>query len=298
MIIAVILLGILNIILLISYLLYRRQVAELGRQTAFLKSEKTNRILTVDLGNNEIKDLVNEMNSLIIQYREAMTVCNRKDQQLKETITGLSHDIRTPLTSMDGYLQLLTEAENEQERKKYLTIISNRVTSLQDILEELFTYTKLQNEDYVIERTDTLLNQLVFDSIFTYYDSFEEAGIRPDIMITEQECIAYVNEASVKRVLQNIIKNSLSHGLNRVEISLKRTEKEILFTCQNDFLETEKIDKTRIFEKFYRADTARRGSSTGLGLAIAKSLTEKMDGKITADVKDDNFIVTVAFPCK
>lgn len=139
------------VITIFIFFAYRRQVQKTCRQLAFLKNHQTNLRLTSDLPFHELNELVDGINDILDLSREIKKTAQQSEDSLKETITNLSHDIRTPLTSMDGYFQLLTQSQSEEERQHYIAVIQSRIVSLKDMLEELFTYTKLQNETYELE---------------------------------------------------------------------------------------------------------------------------------------------------
>ena len=140
------------VILIVILILYRRQVRKIGRQLEFLKDNRTNLRLTSDLPLREMNELIDGINEVLDQSREIRERSQRSETQLKETITNLSHDIRTPLTSLDGYFQLLQQSDSEEERRKYVEIIQSRISSLKEMLEELFTYTRLQDADYKLDQ--------------------------------------------------------------------------------------------------------------------------------------------------
>lgn len=290
-----ILFGIVSFILLVTVCLYRRQVVELSRQVAFLKNNETSMMLTTDCKSKEIVQLVEETNELLQMYRESKIFYERQNRQLKNTITGLSHDIRTPLTSLDGYFQLLQETQDEAEKEKYMAIIRKRIDSLRSILEELFTYARLQDNDTVIEIEKVCFSEVVQSCLFSYYDDFNSAGIEPKLDLPETSLYINANTAGLKRVLENIIKNALLHGSKYVAFSFKEKNGELIFSAENDVKNPDEIDMSLIFERFYKADEARQHVSTGLGLSIAKALTEKMNGTITAELDGNHFSIEVGF---
>ena len=138
---------------------------------------------------------------------------------LKETITNLSHDIRTPLTSLDGYFQLLKESTSDKEKDKYSRIIQNRIVSLKIMLDELFTYTKLQDDNYTLVLEKSNFNKLLTATLFSFYDEFNTKGIEPQIDICDEQLSVFCNQADVIRVIQNIIKNSFEHSLSEMKIT-------------------------------------------------------------------------------
>lgn len=284
------------IIAALIFVSYRRQISDICRRLEFLKNNKTNMRLTASLPFGELNRLIDGINEIIDISHSTGLETMRSEAELKEAITSLSHDIRTPLTSMDGYIQLLAQADNEEERRRYLSVILSRTESLKNMLEELFTYTKLQNESYVLPLEKTDFSACVFDAVFSFYNDFEEKGIEPEIDFTEKRLFIIGNSGALRRILQNIIKNALEHGKSRIVFSMYCEDGSAFFRCSNNFDGACKIDTGQVFKRFYKADPARTNSSTGLGLAIAKGLTEKTGGSISAEVKDSLFSVTLRFP--
>lgn len=284
--------AIITILILIAY---RRQVKKTCRQLAFLKDRQTNLRLTSGLPFREFNELVDGINDILDLSREIQKTARQSEDSLKDTITNLSHDIRTPLTSLDGYFQLLTETESEEERQHYLAIIRSRIASLTFMLEEMFTYAKLQNESYefVIEETD--LSKCVMDTVFSFYDEFKYRKIELEIRFSDERMMIEGNAEAVVRALQNVIKNAMEHGDERISMEFYRNNGRAVFRCTNQVNDADKIEAERVFERFYKADSARNGASTGLGLSIAKGLVEKTGGSITAKVDGDSFTVEISF---
>lgn len=275
---------------------YRRQVQKTCRQLAFLKDHQTNLRLTSDLPFKELYELIDGINDVLDLSREIKKTAQQSEDSLKETITNLSHDIRTPLTSMDGYFQLLAQSQSEKDRQHYIAVIHSRITSLKDMLEELFTYTKLQNETYELELEPLDFGKSVFDTVFSLYDEFQRKGIEPQIDFCEGHLPIIGNPEAIRRALQNIIKNALEHGQKQIAFSLTADDQETVFRCLNDVDNPDEVDIECVFSRFYKADSARSNSSTGLGLSIAKGLIDKMGGTITAKLNNAIFCVEIRFP--
>nr|WP_317281931.1 HAMP domain-containing sensor histidine kinase [uncultured Sellimonas sp.] len=283
------------IVVISVFIAYRQQVKKICRRLTFLKAHKTNMCLTSDLPFRELNNLTDDINDILEMARDMQKLSRQKEESLKETITNLSHDIRTPLTSMDGYFQLLARSSSEEERRHYIAVIQSRITSLKDMLEELFTYTKLQNETFRLELKSLDFGKVVFDTVFSFYDEFQRKGIEPKIDFCEGHLPVIGNYEAIRRALQNIIKNALEHGEKQIVFELKRDDTQAVFCCMNDVENPDGIDMTQIFSRFYKADTARSNTSTGLGLSIAKGLIERMNGVINARLQEDIFIVEIRF---
>ena len=298
MLIVSVVLGILLIISVVIHIIYRRQVRDLGRQLEFINSNKTEMMLTTDISTHELKELTKQIVLLNDNLKNTEKKYARQDAALRETITNLSHDIRTPLTSLDGYFQLLASKDLDQEKKEYyLSVIKNRIESLNDMLNELFTYAKLQDANYEIELSELDVSALTADILVSFYDDIAGKGEEPVIKLPEEPIIILANKEAYRRVVQNIIKNALVHGRN-LSVSLKKEESQVVFECSDALLNPEtEVDTTKIFDRFYKADKARTNAKgSGLGLAISKELVERMGGSISADCRDGVFSICVVFP--
>lgn len=283
------------VILIVILILYRRQVRKTGRQLEFLKDRRTNLRLTSDLPLKEFNELIDGINDVLDQSREIRERSRHNEMQLKETITNLSHDIRTPLTSLDGYFQLLQQSGSEEERRKYVGIIQSRISSLKEMLEELFTYTRLQDADYELETELIDFGKCVYDTVFSFYDECQNRGIEPQVDFCGGHLFVRGNEEAVRRALQNLIRNALVHGHKGISLELFEENGKAVFRCSNDVAHPEEIDIERVFSRFYKADSARTHTSTGLGLSIAKGLVERMDGEIRAELEGERFVVEILF---
>lgn len=135
----------------------------------------------------------------------------------------------------------------------------------------------------------------VYDTVFSFYDEFQTKGLEPEIDFCEENILIEGNTEAIRRILQNIIKNALVHGSQKIRMKLFSENNDIIFLCENDLENPGDIDIKKIFSKFYKADTARTSNTTGLGLSIAKSLVERMDGTIIAEIENDMFLIRVMF---
>lgn len=285
-----------GIVMFFLFLAYRRQVKDTCRHLAFLKEKQTNFRLRSGLPFSELNELSDSVNEILDASEKLRRETAAGERNLKEAITNISHDIRTPLTSLDGYFQLLKESASKEEREQYAAIIQNRIDSLKEMLEELFTYAKLQDKAYVLQIEPIEFSQYVCSAILSFYNEFRERCIVPRTEFCEDGMMIRGNAEAVRRIVQNIVKNVLEHGSKEVVMELKRTDSQVMFLCSNKVPNPESIDITQIFSRFYKSDPARTHSSTGLGLAIAKSLAECMDGRMTAELEGDWFKIQVEFP--
>ena len=283
------------LIITIKYILYRRQIKDICRQIQFVSSNTTNHKVRTDLKDKEVVELAKLINDMCEEHNKKEISLLSKDRRLKETLTSVSHDIRTPLTSLKGYFELLMSEEDTDKKLQYADVMSERMDNLSDLLDELFTYTKLQNEDYKLDMEKHDMTKLVLDTIFSFYEIFKEKGYEPKLDVDEKSYKVMCNDVAVKRVISNVVKNALVHGMGDIKLAYGVEDKQVVFTCENSIPHPENMDITQVFDRFYKADKARNEKSTGLGLAIAKEMVEKMGGSIEAELIDRRFIIKISF---
>ncbi len=286
---------VLCIVISVKYIIYRRQVTELGRLLAFMNENKTQLQPDVDINACELISQIRRMND---RLKENELSHLRQDEALRETIANLSHDIRTPLTSLDGYFQLLCSPDITQEKKDYYTgVIKSRIASLTDMLDELFTYARLQDPNYEIETGTLDITPITAETVISFYDDIKKTGTEPVIEIPEEPLMIKADRGAYIRIVQNIVKNALVHGKS-LNLKLANEGGKVIFTCSDEMLSSEEnVDISRVFDRFYKADHARGSKGSGLGLSISKELTEKMGGRIEAECKDRMFTIRVMFDC-
>ena len=293
-----IIIGILaGIIILQSIIIwkYQRQVKDICRQLAFLMKHDSNMLIHREFGLGGIGMLSDRLNDLLELRRKEKRYYQEKETLIADTYTNLSHDIRTPLTSLDGYFQLMEACENVEEQRRYLNIIHERIHSLNEMLEELFMFTKLKNESYSLELTPCCINRILKETVFSYYDDWVRREIQPDIQITEEQLYIDGNKQGLSRIIQNVIKNGLDHGEKKIRIVLKREQNQAVLRISNQVTASEQIDIEHVFDRFYKADAARSKTSTGLGLSIAREFVRRMNGEIGAKIEENEFIVEMSF---
>ena len=275
---------------------YMRQVKDICRQLRFLREHESNMLITKEIKLGNIKELTDLLNEMIKERKEEAAQYVKKERMIADTYTNLSHDIRTPLTSMDGYFQLLETCSSEADRKRYIEIIEERIESLKEMLEEMFTYTKLKNETYELKKERQNLTQILKETVFSYYDEWAERGIVPEFDLTDTPVWIMGNGQALRRIIQNIVKNGLDHGNKELKIQLKKKENRAKLVFKNRVEYPDRIDLQRVFERFYKADEARSKNSTGLGLSITKGFVLELSGEISAQMKGDWFSIHISFP--
>ena len=294
-----IVIGILTGIIILQFIImwkYQRQVKDICRQLTFLMKHGSNLLIQREFDLGGIGMLSDRLNELLELRRKEKRHYQEKEALIADTYTNLSHDIRTPLTSLDGYFQLMEECENVEDQKRYLNIIHERIHSLNEMLEELFMFTKLKNESYRLELVPCCMNRILKETVFSYYDDWVRREIQPDIHITEEQLYIDGNKQGLSRIIQNVIKNGLDHGEKKISIVLEREQERAVLRISNQVIHSGQSDIKHVFDRFYKADAARSKTSTGLGLSIAREFVKRMNGEIGAKIEKNEFIVEMSFP--
>lgn len=296
MLIATIILAAATLFFIILYVNNRRQIKKLCRQLAFRSQNSTSLMFSTDTFSGCIIELQNELEKIFQETRRLAVLYNEKEQNMSTVYTYLSHDIRTPLTSLNGYFQLLCNATTTEDRVRYQAIIEERIYSLNNMLDELFLFTKVRNPEFTFENVPCNLQNLLKKTIVSYYEDWTEKGLTPSLDIPDMPVMIYGNEQFINRIIRNVIKNVMIHGSDSISLSLKASDNQVLLAISNPVPEGSDIDVSKIFDRFYKADSSRGTvSSSGLGLAIAETLVKKMGGKISADFTDLIFTINISF---
>lgn len=287
---------ILIILLLISLsinVLIIKEIYNIIDQITFLIKNNTQMRISTGLSIKPFAQFSEVINEFLDSYHSKEKNYINKEKYLQNTIRGLSHDIRTPLTSLDGYLQVIEN--NNENFDKYISIMKNRINSLNNILDQLFTFIKLQEEEYKLEMEKIDITSLALETLFNYYEDFKLRNIEPTIDFTENKVFILANKDGLCRIFQNIYKNILEHGQSPIHLSLREVDDKIIFVSKNKIKDDLTINKNDVFKEFYKASDSRTGSSTGLGLAICKGLAEKLNGEISADIDEEYFSIILSF---
>lgn len=279
------------IALLIKIVLLYRALNEIGKEFSTKLDMDTNTIISISGGDRRIRRFAAGLNTELKRLRHERLRFQSGNRELKEVITNIAHDLRTPLTAIVGYLELLEKEEKSEAAARYTSIIQDRAQALKQLTEELFQYSVIVSNEKEISLEELCLNDILEESIATYYHVLQKRGITPKITMPKAKVNRCLNKANLSRVFSNILSNALKYSDGDLEVTLFDTG-EIVFsnTAHNlDFVQVEKL-----FQRFYTVETAR--NSTGLGLTIAQILVEQMGGKIWAKYEHQRLSVNLVFP--
>ena len=282
------------IVLLIIFILKTKEINRLTLELKKLNSEGKIEKLRLSLPNKNIENLIVEINTLIDDKRKMENIYKEKDMELREAIANMSHDLRTPLTSIMGYVYLLNDDKlDKEERKEYLKIIEKRSLVLNDLITSFYGLSRIQADQYEIKFEPVNLELVLGEIIAAFYETLDYKFGEPEINIEEGLGPVLGDKQALNRIFTNLIENIIKHGEGEVKISLKKKNKYIVMEFSNKAEELEPKDVNRIFEKFFTKDRMRTGQNTGLGLAIVKLLVEKQGQKIEAKKVRNRLVINI-----
>ncbi|MCX0368622.1 sensor histidine kinase [Clostridium perfringens] len=282
------------IVLLIIFILKTKEINRLTLELKKLNREGKIEKLRLSLPNKNIENLIVEINTLIDDKRKMENIYKEKDMELREAIANMSHDLRTPLTSIMGYVYLLNDDKlDKEERKEYLKIIEKRSLVLNDLITNFYGLSRIQADQYEIKFEPVNLELVLGEIIAAFYETLDYKFGESEINIEEGLGPVLGDKQALNRIFTNLIENIIKHGEGEVKISLKKKNKYIVMEFSNKAEELEPKDVNRIFEKFFTKDRMRTGQNTGLGLAIVKLLVEKQGQKIEAKKVGNRLVINI-----
>ena len=290
-------LGLLCLLLVCCLIFMRRQIIRLRQFVETLQEGDTSIMVPVDFQTPEIGKLVDEINLLVDKYRKSIAELKHKDETIKETITNLAHDVRTPLTSIEGYAKILKNSGNLSKGDlEAVETILERSDTLKRLLNQLFDFARLESDSFEYHEAMIDLNAILRKTAVSFYSNFEAKGEEPDIQIAEEEFKRMGDPDAVTRVFSNIIFNALVHGKTNYSIASWQEPEAYAFCFRNDAGDIAPEDLDRLFDRFFTTDKSRSKKTTGLGLAIAKKIVTHMGGEIKAELKDGLFGIAIRIP--
>jgi len=253
-------------------------------------------------GQDELSLLAVNMNQMAKELFSNIEKERRIEKQKNELITNVSHDLRTPLTSIMGYLRLLQDSkyESKEQHNEYVRIAFSKSEQLKNLIEDLFEYTKLTNEKMVLEKQEVCITELLEQLIEELVPQAEEEGLILVKQFPKERVYAAIDSEKMVRVFENLLMNAIKYSKDdgEIKVSLQRQRRNIQITVANHSEEFTKEELGNLFERFYKKDQSRSRvtEGSGLGLAIAKSIVELQGGEIRAEYEDGIIQFIVSLP--
>ena len=277
--------------LLLYLLLLRHSIREAAEELDEKLKTDTNTLISISTGDRTVRTIAAQINNQLRALRKERLRLQNGNTELTDAVTNVSHDLRTPLTAICGYLDLLEQEPQSEKAKRYLAVIRERTDSMRNLTEELFQYSVLTATADILQSESVCLNDILEQSLAGFYGALSARGIVPDIHLSDEKIVRQMDAGALRRVFDNILSNAAKYADGDLAVRLL-PDGSVVFS--NTARSLSRVQVERLFDRFYTVEAAR--SSTGLGLSIARLLTERMGGRITADYKNDTLTICVAFP--
>ena len=281
-------LGITILYLLIKLYLMKKSLKEIEISLEQILKEDTNNLISISTSDKDIRKIAQILNKNLQDLRKQKLQYQNGNQELKRTITNISHDIRTPLTGIIGYMDLIKEEADEHKKQKYLEIIERKANNLTLLTEQLFNYSKTMDTPTHIKKETHCINEIIEETLVSFYSIFKANNIVPEIDICKEKIYRNIDKNTMTRVFENILSNVSKYSDGKFKIKLEDNGK-ITFSNKAESLDATTVQK--IFDRYFTVENAKK--STGIGLSIAKQLIELNGGKILAKYQNGDLIIEI-----
>ena len=276
--------------ILIYLLILRHSIREVAEELEEKLRTDTNTLISISTGDSSVQLLASRINAQLQALRKERLKLQTGNDELTTAVTNISHDLRTPLTAICGYLDLLEQEPQSEKSGRYLVVIRERTDAMRSLTEELFRYSVITATADELDMQAIRLNDILEQSLAGFYGALSARGITPEIRMPEAAVIRELDAAALRRIFDNILSNTVKYSGGDLAVSLLPNG---AVTFSNSAPSLSRVQAERLFDRFYTVETAR--NSTGLGLSIAKLLTEKMGGTITAEYESGHLQICIAF---
>ena len=286
-----IVLAITVIVLLIKVVLLERAFKEIGDQVKDHMDGTNSSIFQLSTSNKEARKLANDLNGALQELHAERVFLKDGDKRMKENVTAISHDLRTPLTAINSYVDLLENETDDAKRKEYLERIKDRTSELKDMTGELFKYSVSSDTQYdsQLSNVDLDLKSIIENSLISFYKEFTSKGIDPQTEFPSGKVIINSNRKILMRIFDNVFSNVAKYATS---LSVKLSDDGVV-TVSNDAPDLTPVQVSKLFDKYYTVTDGT--NSTGLGLSIAKDLVGRVGGSISAGLSDGMLTITIRF---
>lgn len=268
---------------LIRFISLKKQLRKIEKQVYF--KERIN----ISLNDKDIEKLAETINNNMRENKQIEIDIMKREERLKQNISDIAHDLRTPLSSIMGYITLLDNC-TEKEKKEYINIIQRKSEELNLLINNFYEGSLLDNSSLKIDITSIDIVQVIMDIVISNYALIKNNKIEINNRVPEKQIKIYGEEITCKRIIQNLVSNSIKYSTGYISIELDELENEVVFTIKNNVSNLKESDIEHLFERFYTVDKSRNRSGSGLGLYIVKLLLNKIGGEVKSIALEDSIL--------
>ena len=293
MIVLLVVLAVLWLATLAYLLIVLRQIVQMRRQLEQRLAEDSQAAVTLSLVTPQLEQLAARVNDTVRRARDASTRTRQEERRIRSFIADISHDLRTPLTTVRGYLQLLERTDLDASQRERLAIAHRQTVELGALVDRLYEYAYLLDAQVDLEVEKVDLGVLVGECLLGMAAPIEAAGLEVEFDPPTQLVVA-TDRRILTRILQNLLRNAVQHGRDHLAVEVTAEGDGAALRVSNGVAEAQRIDAAQLFDRFYTADRSRSGLTSGLGLSIVRVLTEQLGGEVTAQQDAAGGAVTIS----
>ena len=273
----------------------RREIRSMSRQLEDLSAGRSEKKISLTLVDARLNELATQINENMELQKQLRIDARKSEQRLKDSIAGVSHDLRTPLTAIIGYIQMLERSGLNGEQQEKATIILKKANAMRELVESFFELSVIESGQSELAEEAVNFTNIVSEAVVDFIPRFEAAELEPDVDLGNKSLYIAGDTTALGRIVQNLLSNALKYTAGRVKVALEERDGEKILTVVNEVRPDTPPDMERIFERFYKGDDCRNSGSAGLGLYIVKLLAEKMQGAVSASLENKMLSVYVVY---
>lgn len=282
-------------VLAVRTVVMRREIRSMSRQLEDLSAGRTEKKISLTLVDARVNELAAQINENMELQKQLRIDTRKSEQRLKDSIAGVSHDLRTPLTAIIGYIQMLERSGLSGEQQEKAAVILKKADAMRELVESFFELSVMESGQSELAEEPVNFTNIVSEAVVDFIPRFEAAELEPDVDLGDKSLYMAGDRTALRRIVQNLLSNALKYTAGRVEVTLEERDGEIILTVANEVKPDTPPDMERLFERFYTADDSRNSGSAGLGLYIVKLLAEKMQGAVSASLENKTLSIYVVF---
>ena len=294
MVVVCILLGLISVVLGLRVWTQDRALRAAAEQLRALGEKECGGRIRMAVPNAAAEELLAEVNRLLALRMEDRAEGRAREKELRRQISNVSHDLRTPLTSILGYLQLLEDDTlSPEDRKTYLGVVGSRAQALQRLITSFYDLSRLEGGEFPLEKERVDLRGVLAELLASFYQDFTDAGFDMRVDLDEHVPAVCADPGGALRVMTNLLRNALDHGQSPMTIRLYAEGERVVSRFTNAAPDLTPEDAQHVFDRFFTSDKMRTGRNTGLGLAIVKTLAEQMGVEVRTELANGNFTIAL-----
>ena len=293
----IVILSVISVYFSARFFLLSKNIKEVSKDFMEISQDiERNRRLTLNSPNKNLENLLIYINEYLEKAQKEKIKSMNREREIRKEIENISHDLRTPLTSILGYLELMKDDDTTQEEQvEYISIIERKSKALQNLIQTFYDVSRLEANDYKMNMQVIDIHKELMEHMLLYYNDFEKRNLNVNIDMID-ECVNIEGDIkSIERIFNNLIQNAIKYSKSSLEVKLNKNKEYVNITFINDTENLEEKDVDNLFNRFYMKDESRHNHSSGLGLTVTKLLIECMNGEIDAFIKDNYIYFNLKF---